>query len=561
MTRTSNRASRSPESSSGPLVWTTRQAVRAFSWSRFLMLLALLTTQLLTLLGVLWVSHMNSERVVRLQAQTSLEQLVRITTDSTSNYLRTAANIVQVNKTLLQSSPSAQLEGEQLNLALQGIVNAIPQTSGAMVGQSDGSFTFVRRDGQDRFIREISTQPTRRVLDTTIRANGQKTVKVVQNPYDPRTRPWFKQAVAAPGKTVWTEPYIFASSRLPGITVASTIQTGPNPAVVAVDVQLRGLTQFLQNLKTSPNGQAFIVDEEGQAIAASHAWPVQMQDRIPLLSEVADPPLQALLGKNGRLPVADKQAQLLQYSVNGQRYGAVLSSFDVQPGMSWTIGVYAPESDFTSDLTRLYRQQLWVIMLIMLVSAGLAWPLAFQATRPLSTLQQQASTDALTGLRNRASFLSHLRESLEEAFEAHNELGVVILDLDGFKAINDTFGHAVGDEVLAAIGKRLQAAVRSGDVLSRLGGDEFAFLIRGRTREVVKLRAEGIIHDIIQQTITIKGIDHQLGATAGLAFREEYRKEGSEALVARADRALLRGKRQGKGRVWISGESGSTLLD
>lgn len=524
------------------------------------MLLALLLTQLFTLLGVLWVSHVNSERVVRLQAQTALEQLVRVATDSTSNYLQTAANIVQVNRTIWQSSQSTLDQPEQLKLTLQGIVNAIPQNSGAMIGQSNGNFTFVRRDGPDRFIRQIETQPTRRVTDTTLLANGQSTSVEVSNNFDPSSRPWFKQAVAEPGQTVWTAPYIFASSQLPGITVAATIDKRPRPTVVAVDVQLRGLTQFLQGVQFSPSGRAFIVDEAGHAIAASRAWPVQIQGRIPLLSEVADPPLQALLSRS-KVLVANNNEKLLQFSVNGQRYGAVLKAFEVQPGLHWTVGVYAPESDFTGDLTRLYRQQLWVILLVMLLSAAVAWPLAFQATRPLSTLQQQASTDALTGLRNRASFLAHLRESLQEAPEPHNELGVVVLDLDGFKSINDTFGHAVGDEVLAAMGKRLQTAVRSGDVLSRLGGDEFAFLLRGRTREMVKLRAEGIIHDLVNQTITTKGIEHSLGATAGLAFREEGSDEGAEMLIARADQALLRGKRRDKGRVWISGQNGSTLLD
>ena len=128
--------------------------------------------------------------------------------------------------------------------------------------------------------------------------------------------------------------------------------------------------------------------------------------------------------------------------------------------------------------------------------------------------------------------------------------------------IRDTVEHLrEPSAVLGEIGRRLQDSVRSGDILSRLGGDEFALIVRGRSREVVRLRVEGILQELQRQTVRAGGIEHHLGGTAGLAFRENEADNSAEELLARADKALLRGKRQGKGRVWISGESGSTLLD
>lgn len=547
-----------PPQSKGRPVWTSSEAGRAFSWSRFLMLLALLLMQLLTLLGVLWVSHRSSERALRLQVQTALKQLVRVASDNTSGYLSAASTLVKINQSMLAS---AQPNSGQLQANLQAVVNAVPQIDGAMVGETSGEFTFVRRDGQERFIRRITMQP-RQVTDEYLNAAGQLVRREVsQTAYDPSARPWFKQAVSAAGQPAWTAPYIFASSHLPGITVAATIPNSSPPAVLAMDVQLRGLTRFLQGVQFSRSGRAFIADADGHALAASRAWPTSVQDHIPKLSEVGDPALQALLSAGSLSDVLTAPEVVRQFSVGGQRYGAALKSFEVQPGMTWVIGVYAPESDFTGELSRVYRQQLWIILGVMLLSGIIAWPLAFQATRPLSTLHQQATTDALTGLQNRASFLAHLREELTQAPDPNSEMGVVILDLDGFKAINDTFGHALGDSVLGEIGQRLQESVRSGDILSRLGGDEFALIVKGRSREVVKLRVEGILQDLQRRTVQSGGIEHQLGGTAGLAFRQGQSDNSAEELLARADKALLRGKRRGKGRVWVSGEIGSTLLD
>ncbi|WP_291426715.1 diguanylate cyclase [Deinococcus sp.] len=547
-----------------PAVWTTREALRAFSWSRFLTLLALLLTNLLTLLGLLWVNRTNNERIVRLQTRTSLEQMIRVATDSTRGYLNTAATMVKINQSVLQSGQVSVNHPAQLQQTLQAIVNAVPQLDGAMVGQKNGDFTLVRRDGPHLLVQQISRQPQRRVTETLLGQAGEVLKRrVVQNTFDPAQRPWFRSAVQAAGQISWTGPYISASSQLPGLTVAATTRlttaADQQQAVIAMDVQLRGLTRFLQGVQLSPGGRAFITDSDGYALAASRAWPVQVHGHVPRLSEVADPALQALLGHRDRLPpMVNNQNDLRQFMVGGQRYAAVLRQFQLQPSQHWIIGIYAPESDFTGELNKLRTQQLYFVFLLTLLSAALSWPLAFQATRPMSALQHQATTDALTGLQNRASFLAHLRELL--APQTEQELGVVILDLDGFKTVNDTFGHARGDEVLRLIAQRLKAAVRDGDILSRLGGDEFALIIQGATRETVRLRAEGIIHGL-QQSVRIEGIEHRLGATAGLAFRATEAQPSAEELLARADKALLRGKRQGKGRVWISGESGSTLLD
>ena len=136
-----------------------------------------------------------------------------------------------------------------------------------------------------------------------------------------------------------------------------------------------------------------------------------------------------------------------------------------------------------------------------------------------------------------------------------------MLDLDGFKAVNDSFGHGTGDEVLHAVGARPLGSVRTGDTLGGLGSDEFALILRGETREGIRLRTEGLIHELTHRPLVVEGQQYALGATAGLAFYDLVTRQTGDDLLAHADRALIRGKRLEKGRVWVGGEGRQTLFD
>ena len=560
-------------------VLTPAQASRAFSWTRFLILLALLLTQLGTITGVLWANRRSGEAVLQSQARESLKQLVRVTGDNARSSLQTAVQIVQINAALIRGGQLNTYDSGEVSIVFGTMLDAVPQLDSALLGDSDGRFVLVRRNGTGRYIKVIEQSPRRQTTVTTLDAAGRLISQTrPADSYDPRTRPWYKLAVLRPGQTIWTAPYVFTSSQLPGITVASA-QRGLDGGdlVIGVDVQLSGLTQMLERVQLTPRGRAFITDAEGHAIAASRAWPRTVQGRVPKLTEVGDPALRALLGDGGlpRLKVGQTVGSEVtrRYRVGGEPYAAVLRRVEVQPGVHWVVGVYAPESDFTGELDSVFHQHLLIIAMMTLLSGLIAWPLAFRVTQPFAVLQRQATTDALTGLRNRASLLAQLSEDVRRsATSPHTrELGVVILDLDGFKTINDTYGHAVGDEVLHMVGASLLGAVGVGDTLGRLGGDEFALILHGESRESVRLRVEGIVQTIVVRPITVNGVTHPLGATAGLVFHDqmvpaphtlEEIEEISHALLLQADTALLRGKKREKGRVWMAEEiSGTLLLD
>ncbi len=562
---------------------TPAQAHRAFSWLRISILLALVLTHGLTLTMVLWTDKQNTEQVLYAQTQTTLNQLIRLTSDNVKSYLQASAQLVNITQKNIQTGLIDGNAPTSLRYSFDNTLESASQLSGMYLSHSDGRFILVRRDGTDdfgRFIRVITVKPKRKMITSRYNGAGLLLNQVLNDSkFDPRVRPWYKKSLTKPNTLIWTEPYIFASSNKPGITVAKAHKANNGQwSVIGADIKLSSLTQFLQNMDISPNGRIFITDDSGVAIAASKEWPLAVKGYLPVLKDVGDAPLLALLDKDGKLT---KLSDVTTYSVNEQHYAAVARTLDMQPGLRWTIGVYAPTSDFTQGLQDINGRHMLFILLASVVSILVAWPLATQTTRPFATLQKQATTDPLTGLRNRASFLAELDTTVKSVYDKENsgnpipQIGVAIFDLDGFKSINDTFGHATGDDVLHAVGARMLSAVRVGDTLGRLGGDEFALIIQGKSREEVRLRVEGVLDAIARKPITVDGIEHEVKSTAGLVFQdmEPLESVGSESvgsesvgsetvgsetvqvrLLSRADVALIRGKRRGKGRVWVDGE-------
>jgi len=163
-------------------------------------------------------------------------------------------------------------------------------------------------------------------------------------------------------------------------------------------------------------------------------------------------------------------------------------------------------------------------------------------------LQRQAFYDALTGLPNRLLFTDRLEHALEGARRRGEPVALLFLDLDGFKAVNDRFGHARGDEALAAVASRLAGLIRREDTLARIGGDEFTVLLEGAHAEHDALHvAERVVNEM-RKPFELWGHRLKLGVSVGLALSEPEGAEASE-LLRRADIALYRAKAVGKSRV------------
>ncbi|WP_426572871.1 diguanylate cyclase domain-containing protein [Aquihabitans sp. McL0605] len=166
-------------------------------------------------------------------------------------------------------------------------------------------------------------------------------------------------------------------------------------------------------------------------------------------------------------------------------------------------------------------------------------------------LQHSASHDALTGLVNRSHFFATVDGHLARSTTS---LGVLYLDLDGFKPINDQWGHGYGDQVLQVVADRLRASVRPTDTVGRLGGDEFAVACPGAdTDELIRL-ADRLLA-VVRAPITVRGEVLRVGTSIGMASCEPGSAVGQgEVLVAEADGALISAKATAKGSWKLSGD-------
>jgi diguanylate cyclase (GGDEF)-like protein len=159
-------------------------------------------------------------------------------------------------------------------------------------------------------------------------------------------------------------------------------------------------------------------------------------------------------------------------------------------------------------------------------------------------LSRMAMMDTLTHLPNRRLFQQHLEVAIERSSRVGNSLAVAFIDLDGFKPINDAHGHHIGDEVLLAVAKRLNAAVRGCDVVARLGGDEFVALLEDikSDQDIVPI-VERIIHSL-RDVFFIEHHEISISASVGIAV---YPRDGDmKRLLVCADAAMYRAKSDGK---------------
>ncbi|MFC4425137.1 EAL domain-containing protein [Deinococcus navajonensis] len=160
------------------------------------------------------------------------------------------------------------------------------------------------------------------------------------------------------------------------------------------------------------------------------------------------------------------------------------------------------------------------------------------------TLAYRATHDALTGLANRA----HFQAELERALHSGHPFGVLFLDLDRFKQVNDTLGHNVGDELLQEVARRLSGVVRSGDLVARMGGDEFTIILRALRGTPDAERVAHKILNALSQSFEVCGHALHVTASIGVAVAPE---DGADAtsLQKHADIAMYRAKHEGKNGV------------
>ncbi len=179
----------------------------------------------------------------------------------------------------------------------------------------------------------------------------------------------------------------------------------------------------------------------------------------------------------------------------------------------------------------------------------------------METLFSAALSDPLTGLMNRLAYERRLREEWDRSMRSDMSIGVVVVDLDDFKGVNDTYGHVVGDEVLTKVGRKLEVAMRSYDVVARFGGDEFVALCLGCAPGDIQIPVSRLLQSISEIDMEVNGEHVTVEASVGAAVRHGgFRESLPEDLFIAADNCLYEAKKSSRNawRVEFGTEGHST---
>jgi diguanylate cyclase (GGDEF)-like protein len=185
--------------------------------------------------------------------------------------------------------------------------------------------------------------------------------------------------------------------------------------------------------------------------------------------------------------------------------------------------------------------------------AHFLWYLLTRLKQTNDQITHLAYHDALTGLPNRTLFYDRLAQAIVRARRAQERFAVLYLDLDGFKTVNDSFGHDVGDALLREAARRIQACVRESDTTARMGGDEFTAILNDIKAPENVQRATDCLLRALSSPFVLSGRNCQVGASIGVAIYPDNATT-AEQLVKSADAAMYWAKQGGKNRCRLFGQ-------
>ncbi len=294
--------------------------------------------------------------------------------------------------------------------------------------------------------------------------------------------------------------------------------------------------------------------KELQRMYAGDAVAGRLLDRLSRWQRLKLEELEDLVG--AQQSVGHALPEALTQADNGRRYmieiGKVIEELDAAEARG-----NAELKDLTAWRRRAALAAALALFVLAVAASSVVYRLLRREARERERLHQQmahdAFHDALTLLPNRRYLLEELARSLTRAQRKHGRVGLLFIDLDGFKRVNDGLGHEAGDELLKRASAQFGQTVRGSDFLARLGGDEFAVVIEADSRDSAVALGARLIESI-SRPLLADCADYLVSASVGVALFPEDGADTS-SLLAQADRAMYRAKRLGKARVSLAESS------
>ncbi len=529
----------------------------------YFLLGGLLLLQIVTVGAILLSQHFEGRKTMRVHLQKMMTDAIVEIEDNIQAFLGLPQSTVMVAHGLFASGLLDLRRETELERYFFHQLDTIPQLNGIYYSDDQGQFLYIMRapdPTQGAFHTKIITidggvRRTRRISrDASFEELNQWEDQ--NDAYDPRVRPWYEKAQREK-RLVWTDPYVFFTSRHPGITAAAPILDldGKVLGIVGVDIEIIALSQFLASQAVGERGSAFVVTRDGYVVAHPHDTVIKPNvsgDRLRLMryDEVARPlDMQALrLLFNNAQSRPQPVTQFQSFEHQGELYHAGFEPFGKQSQWPWMIGVYAADEDFVGPLRAGERASTAMAVLIGAMITVMAFLLAQRLVAPVADLHEKASRDELTRIMNRRRLFEMGPDMVTRAVRMRRPLCSVMFDIDNFKDINDTYGHAVGDEVLRAVTKRVQSVIAKTDLLARYGGDEFKLVLPDVDLETGKAVAERLRSAVCESPVETTAGLIPVTISAGVAALD-VKQPDFDQIVRMADRALLTAKRRGRNRV------------
>lgn len=434
----------------------------------------------------------------------------------------------------------------------------------------------------------------------------------IRGVYDPRQRPFMQCALAQPNAPCWGKVYRYLDSDNYGISLSRAVldNGGELLGVVAADIALNRLNEFMGRLNIGFGGMAFLTEADGTLIASSDPQQIAVLDSAGMRYQLANHP--AALLKS--LPVVTSPRQPQRFEANGQTY--LLEVRDIRLGhhLNWQLVVLVPASNIAAPMMQQLRQSLvWTAVLFgSMIFVGIM--LARKITRPIEKLARLASQndlqklathtvertrfvevsyleqgltmlaqaqlnsiqmleqqvrsrtqalqeanqrltmlsqqDPLTGIANRRAFSEQFASIWQQAQIQQQPISMILCDIDYFKAFNDHYGHQAGDAALIAVAQHLRQRVPSDALLARYGGEEFAIVLphTGLTAavEVAQALRSGLFDKAIPRGDVACGV---VTLSLGVASCLPSAALGVQQLIKQADELLYIAKANGRNQV------------